>query len=86
MSSRPRSGLEQSRQHVIGAVIELDRFDVGEARGAFDAYNRDHTVGEAQIVIGVVAGENGNVGAGTAIDLVGARSAVDRVVAIFALT
>src|SRR4051812_6434668 len=57
----------------------------GQARSTFDAGNRGHAIRGTQTVTGIVAGENGNVGAGTAIDLFGARSAVDRVVAISAL-
>src|SRR5215208_4845452 len=85
MSSRPRSNLEQSRKNIVGAVIELDRLDIGESRGALDTDDFRYATGETQTVTGVIAGENGGIRAGAAIDLVGARSAVDRVVAISAL-
>src|SRR3954466_14474096 len=85
MSSRPRSNLEQSRKNIVGAVVELDRLNIGEARGALDTDDFRYATGETQTVTGVIAGENGGIRAGAAIDLVGARSAVDRVVALSAL-
>src|SRR3954454_10099003 len=85
MSSRPRSNLEQSRKNIVGTVVELDRLDIGEARGALDTDDFRYATGGTQTVIGVIAGKNGGIRAGAAIDLVGARSAVDRVVARTAL-
>src|SRR4051812_27043485 len=85
MSSRPRSNLEQSRKNIVGAVVELDRLDIGEARGALDTNDFRYATGETQTVTGVIAGENGGIRAGATIDLVGARSAVDRVIARIAL-
>src|SRR3954465_3854908 len=85
MSSRPRSNLEQSGKNIIGGVVELDSLNIGEARGALDTDDFRYTTGETQTVTGVIAGENGGIRAGAAIDLVGARSAVDRVIAITAL-
>src|SRR4051812_3244282 len=85
MSSRPRSSLEQFRKNIVGSVVELDCFNIGKARGALDTDDFRYVTGETQTVTGVIAGENGGIGAGAAVDLVGARSAVDRVVAIIAL-
>src|SRR3954465_8704023 len=85
MSSRPRSNLEQSRKNIVGAVVELDRLDIGEARGALDTNDFRYARGQTQTVTGLIAGENGGIRAGAAIDLVGARSTVDRVVARTAL-
>src|SRR4051794_9885458 len=85
MSSRPRSNLKQSRKNIVGAIVELDRLNIGEARGALDTDDFRYATGETQTVTGVIAGENGGIRAGAAIDLVSARSAVDRVVARAAL-
>src|SRR3954447_451229 len=84
MSSRPRSSLEQLRKNIVGSVVELDCFNIGKARGALDTDDfryatgeTQNATGETQTIVGVVAGENSGIGAGAAVDLVGARSAVD---------
>src|SRR4051794_4033248 len=85
MSSRPRSNLEQSRKHIIGAVVELDRLDIGEARGALDTDDFRYATGGTQTVTGVIAGKNSDIRTEATVDLVGARSTVDRVVSKTAL-
>ena len=79
-----QGGEPRQLKNIVGAVLELDLLDVRETRCALDADDRRHAISKTQTVVGVIAGEHGGVIAGTAVDPVVARSAVNRVVAVIA--